>query len=296
MWKYLTLVSLVLVAAAAFVFRNTHTGMSAAQGEVASLQALVDAAAAKNKEAYMDRTIAAYAKLRGAWLQERKSEVVSEKAKYEQALTDGKSEIERLTNELHSLGGESEEGKKKLRQALQDLATSEDLNNALDAAREKDGLEVLDMDPEDPGFLENLAANLRNLEAKKMELAEENTRAESEIDLLSKRKTDVSEQIEAADALAKERQARVSPKELNCSVAVSDPNWDYVIVDAGLNDGVIIGSHLAVMRSGEKVCELTVTLVEQSRSSCDVVASTLKAGERVKVGDRVVSVRNENKQ
>lgn len=296
MWKYLTLVSLVLVAVAAFVFYRTHTGMSAAQGEVAALQALVDTAAAKNKEVFMDRTIAAYARLRGAWLQGRKTEVAEEKTKYEQQIADGKAEIERLKSELESLGSEAEENKKRLNQTLQDMASNEELNKFLEEVRDKDGIELLEMNPEDPNLLENIASNLRALEAKKVELAEENTRVEAEINLLSKRKTDVTEQIAAAEALAKERQARISPKELNCRVVVSSPDWDYVIVDAGLDDGVVIGSHLAVIRDGKKICELAVTLVEKSRSSCDIVLNTLKTGERVKVGDRIVSVRNENKQ
>ena len=296
MWKYLTLVSLALVAAAAFVFYKTQTGMSAAQGEVASLQTLVDTAAAKNKEVYMDRIIAAYAKLRGAWLQEHKNEVVEAKTKYEQQIEEGKSEVERLRSELKSLGGESEEGKKQLRQVLQDLASNENLSKSLNEARDRDSIEVLDMDPESPDLLENIAANLRTLEAKKVELAEENTRDEAEIKLLTRRKDEATEQIAAAEALAKERQARVSPKDLNCRVAVADPSWDYVIVDAGMDNGVIIGSHLAVMRDGKRICELTVTLVEKSRSSCDVILNTLRTGERVKEGDRVVSVRNEDKQ
>lgn len=296
MWKYLTLVSLILVAAAAFVFYKTQSGMSASQGEVTALQALVDAAADKNKEVFMDRTIAAYAKLRGAWLQEHKKEMVEAKGKYEQQVEEGKSEVERLSRELESLGGESEENKKKIEEVLRKLASNEDLNKSLSEARDRDGVEVLDMNPESPDFLENIAANLRTLEAKKVELAEENTRAEAEINLLAKRKEDVAGQIAEAEALAKERQARVSPKELNCSVAVADPSWDYVIVDAGMNDGVIIGSHLAVMRDGKKICELVVTLVEKSRSSCDVISHTLKTGERVREGDRVVSVRSENKQ
>ena len=46
------------------------------------------------------------------------------------------------------------------------------------------------------------------------------------------------------------------------------------------------------MRGDKKICELNVTLVESSRASCDVVYSTMLTGERVEVGDTVVSVRN----
>ena len=75
-------------------------------------------------------------------------------------------------------------------------------------------------------------------------------------------------------------------------VVVADPTWDYVILDAGIDKGIVIGSRLAVMRGSQKVCELTVTLVENSKSSCDVVYSTMRPGDKVRQGDTVVSARD----
>ena len=98
--------------------------------------------------------------------------------------------------------------------------------------------------------------------------------------------------IEAAKQLAADRLARLSPVELKCSVASVDPTWDYVILDSGIDKGIVIGSRLAVMRGEQKVCELTVTLVESSKASCDVVYSTMRPGDKVQPGDTVVSVRN----
>jgi hypothetical protein len=98
--------------------------------------------------------------------------------------------------------------------------------------------------------------------------------------------------IDAAKKLAADRMARLSPVELKCTVASVDPTWDYVILDAGIDKGIVIGSRLAVMRGEQKVCELSVTLVESSKSSCDVVYSTMRPGDAVRPGDVVVAVRN----
>ena len=75
-------------------------------------------------------------------------------------------------------------------------------------------------------------------------------------------------------------------------MVMTDPTWDYVILDAGIDKGIVIGSRLAVMRGSQKVCELSVTLVENNKSSCDVVYSTMRPGDKVRPGDTVVAVRN----
>jgi electron transport complex protein RnfA len=61
---------------------------------------------------------------------------------------------------------------------------------------------------------------------------------------------------------------------------------------SGIDKGIVIGSRLAVMRGEQKVCELTVTLVEGNKSSCDIVYSTMRPGDKVHPGDSVVAVRN----
>lgn len=291
MWKFITILSLVVMAAGAFVLYKTHTGIASASGEVAALQTQFDNAVAKNKEIFVDKTIAAYAKMRGDWLKQRKEEVVAQKAKLEEESAGYKSEAERLSQEWQSMGGETEENKKKMQELLTAMANDESLLKALNDASEKDGLEVQPMDASDPGMLAVLAANLRMLEDKKLQLVDENTQKESEIAVLAKRKDELDAKIAAADSLAKERKARVSPEKLNAGVVIAEPDWDYVVIDAGIDDGVIIGSRLAVMRGDQKICEMNVTVVEGNRSSCDIIYSTLKTGEVVQPGDRVVSVR-----
>lgn len=291
MWKFITILSLVVMAAGAFVLYKTHTGIASASGEVAALQMQFDNAVAKNKEIFVDKTIAAYAKMRGDWLKQRKEEVVAQKAKLEEENVGYKSEIEKLAQEWQSMGGETEENKKKMQELLETMANNEALIKALNDASEKDGLEVQPMDASDPGMLAALAANLRMLEAKKQALAEENSRKEADIAVLAKRKDELDVKIKEADDLVKERQARISPEGLNARVVIADPDWDYVVIDAGIDDGVIIGSRLAVMRGDQKICEMNVTVVEGNRSSCDIVYSTLKTGEMVQPGDRVVPVR-----
>jgi hypothetical protein len=123
-------------------------------------------------------------------------------------------------------------------------------------------------------------------------LEQENAQADAAIAAYGAESERLQGLIAAAKKLAQDRQARISPPELNCRVLTADRQWDYILLDAGIDKGIVIGSRLAVMRGDKKICELNVSLVESNRASCDVVYSTMVTGERVEVGDKVVSVRN----
>lgn len=287
MWKYIVIVALVLIAAASFVFYKTHTSLVSSAGEVATLRAEFESAINKNKEIYVDESIAAYAKLRHEWLAERKAEAEAKKAKIEEETAEIKQQVESLQQEYESSVGVAQNLKEKLEETTKTIAGLDVLKELM----EKVEVEMEDMDASDPGLWDKIAANMAALNAKKEAAAAKLKTEESAVEALVARKDALTEEIADADALARERRARISPAELECFVAISDPQWDYVILDKGLDGGVIIGSRLAVMRGEKKICELNVTLVEANRSSGDIVHSTLVTGETVRPGDRVVAVR-----
>ena len=123
------------------------------------------------------------------------------------------------------------------------------------------------------------------------------TNAENDVKYIVYTEEEVRSAVqEMARKLGQDRQARLSPPELKCSVTYVDPSYAFLMLNAGIdNGGVVIGSRLAVMRGDKKICELNVTNVQSRQSIAYVVKGTMLAGESVKVGDRVVSVRNDNK-
>lgn len=293
MSKYIIIAALVVLGAGSFIFYKTHTAMVSSGGEVAALQSQYESAIAKNKEVFIDQTIAAYAKMRHDWLTQRRSEVDAQKSQLEEEDVAYQGEIERLTAEYESLGGVMGENKNKLEVFLNSLASHETLNEILGKAK-ADDLDIVPMESSDPNLLQALANNLKALDAQKEKVAAENKKEKSAVEVLEARKAELMAAMAEQDALVKERRSRVSPKNLDCHVATADPNWDYVIIDGGVNKGIVIGSRLAVMRGGKKICELSVTLVENNRASCDVVYSTLVTGEAVHPGDVVVAVRSDS--
>ena len=291
MWKYIVIVSLVLLAAGSFVFYKTHQGLVAADGEVAALQKEYEAAIAKNEEIFKDEIISAYAQMRGEWLVQCKTDSEAQEAKLREEDVTYNTEIERLEADFKSMGGAIDEFNEKKQALLDSLVNEEVLQKALSDLQEEGSVEIADMDSSDPEVLTNLAGNVRLLEERRGEIAMENEKEESAIQALQSNKENLASAIAKEDSLSRERQARVSPAGLNCSVVLADPSWEYVIVDAGVDAGIIIGSRLAVMRGDKKICEMNVTLVENNRSSCDIITDSLLAGEVIVPGDKVISVR-----
>ena len=287
MWKYIVIAALVLFAVASFVFYKTHTALVSSAGEVAALRADFETAVAKSKEVYVDESIAAYAKMRNEWLSERKAEAEAQKAKFEEETAEVKQQTQTLQQEYENSVGAAQTLKAKIDEMMSNIASRDDMKELM----EKVEAEAEDMDASDPELFDKISANVAALEAKKEVISTKLKTEESALETLVARKDALTEEIAAADALARERRARISPAELECHVATADPAWDYVILDKGLDGGVIIGSRLAVMRGEKKICELNVTLVESNRASGDIVYSTLVTGEVVRPGDHVVSVR-----
>jgi len=271
MWKYIIIGSVALFLAASYLFNENNKAM--ASGEVTAVQNQYAEAVRKNKEIYLDKTIKEYAAMRTEWFSAEKQREEGLKQDIETETSEVEQEISELTAKYQAIEGDL----KRLR---------EELRNVLIGAATAVGLDPDEADQEQ--VAEKVRELMESNEALEKKIAEE----EATIAALGKESERLNTLITAARKLNQDRQARISPAELACTVLTADPNWDYVILDAGVNKGIVIGSRLAVERNGKKICELNVTTVEATRTSCEVVYSTLLPGESVKIGDRVKAVRN----
>ena len=292
MWKYLVIASLVFFAVAAFVFYKTHTVMTTSVGEVASIQEQYEAAINKNKDVFMDETIDAYAKMRHEWLVKRKSDLEAEKARVEAEDSELVQETTELNAKWEALFSEIERERDSIKDAMKEIAGEVDFSGSV----ERTGADVDPLDDRDPDIFEKIGANMAALNAKKDQQNSKLQVEVAEVEARVAKRDELQSNIAVEDAIARDRRARISPAELECHVAVTDPEWDLVILDRGADAGIVIGSRLAVMRGEKKICELNVTLVEANRASGDVVFNTLVVGEAVKAGDRVIAVRTTNKE
>ncbi len=275
MWKYIIIAAVVLFLGACFLFYKNNAALTGPEGEVAAFQSQFEMARKKAVDIDKDKAIKRYAELRTEYFKQQtakyndeRTAIEAEDAPYEQEITKANADLEAAKADF------------KLYQD-QFKAFAKDASAAA-------GVEDV---PE--------SEVVKEVGQRIAELVEANNTLETQAQAEEKMTSDLGVEsertlamIEAAKKLNSDRMARLSPVELKCAVVSVDPTWDYVILDAGIDKGIVIGSRLAVMRGDQKVCELAVTLVESNKSSCDVVYSTMRPGDNVRPGDTVVSVRN----
>ena len=274
MWKYIIIAAVVLFLGACFLFYKNNDAMTGPEGEVAAFQAQFDMAKKKAIDIEKDKGIKRYAELRTAYFKQQGEKYSEERSGLDAEDAPLVQEIAKANADLETAAADFKKYKDELKSFQQKAAEA----SATEVADTED-LQAIGQSI--AGLVE--ANNALEAQAAAEEKMTAELGAESERTLAM---------IEAAKKLAADRMARLSPVELKCSVVMTDPTWDYVILDAGIDKGIVIGSRLAVMRGSQKVCELSVTLVENNKSSCDVVYSTMRPGDKVRPGDTVVAVRN----
>ena len=274
MWKYIIIAAVVLFLGACFLFYKTNDALTGPEGEVAAVQSQFDMARKKVVDIEKDKAIKRYAELRTAYFKQQSEKYNEERAAIEAEDAPFDQEISKANADLETAAADFKKYNEELKVFQRKAAEAVGAEDSADDELHVIGESIA-------GLLE--ANNALAAQAAAEEKMTAELGAETERTLAM---------IEAAKKLAADRMARLSPVDLKCSVVMADPTWDYVILDAGIDKGIVIGSRLAVMRGSQKVCELTVTLVENSKSSCDVVYSTMRPGDKVRQGDTVVSARD----
>ncbi len=274
MWNKILIAALVVFLFSAFLFTKTHSSLGGAESEVTEVQKQLQSVSSKAHDIALDERIKVYADLRTEYFN-------AEQTKFDENRQGIESEVAQLSEEITTAETSLAEAKAEFEKR------QEELNDFVKRVSEAAGL-----DESADGDLESIAAAIDILQTQLTEAKASAVTVESAIADKQKHLSALTSKIAAGRDLHADRQARLSPVELNCRVIQADTNWDYVILDAGLDQGVVIGSRLELTRNGVKICELTVTLVENNRSSCEVVYSTMLPGEAVKTGDVATAQRS----
>ena len=272
MWKYIIIAAVVLFLGACFLFFKNNEALTGPEGEVAAYQSQFEMAKKKAVDIEKDKAIKRYAELRQAYFKQLTDKNNEERAALEAEDAPFDQEITKANADLDTAKADFKSYKDKF-QNFQKGAAEHAGVEAMDEEESLDlvGQRIAEMVSENDALEAKVNATLASTE---------NLEAAAKL---------TQEKIEAAKKLAAQRMARISPDDLKCTVASVDSTWDYVILDAGIDKGIVIGSRLVVMRGETKVCELAVTLVEGNKSSCDVIYSTMRPGDRVRPGDTVVT-------
>ncbi|MDQ8189371.1 hypothetical protein [Roseibacillus persicicus] len=126
----------------------------------------------------------------------------------------------------------------------------------------------------------------------------ENERKEKESEL--EEKTEIAGKLAKTVAAASDRKenlqgrlgkvkSRIALNGVSASVTAVSNDYGFVIINRGSNNSNIDErSELLVSRGGSLVGRLKVSAVEPTQTICDIIQSSLKPGQRIRSGDRVV--------
>lgn len=273
MWKYIIIAAVVLFLGACFLFYKNNEALTGPEGEVAAFQSQFDMAKKKAVDIEKDKAIKRYAELRTAYFKQLTEKTNEERAALETEDAPYDQEITKANADLEAAAGDFKRYEEQFKVFQKGAAEAAKVEDAMD----------------DEESLKLVGQRIAEMGTANDELKKEVKAMSDEVEGLENAINTTKSMIEAAKKTAADRRSRISPPDLKVAVASVDKEWDYVILDGGIDKDIVIGSRLAVMRGESKVCELIVTLVEGSKSSCEVVYSTMRPGDSVRPGDIVVA-------
>ncbi len=177
------------------------------------------------------------------------------------------------------------------------LAVQKEENDAAKAAVAEKETELADLeesvakaedDLKELGPIKELAPQIESLKADISELEDELASLEANNSRLAAQKSSTSETSEKLSEILSFRTTGKSLPTLKTRVRSISRALGFVTLAGGDNSGVVNGSKLSVMRGNDKVADLTVTAVSANSATADIIATSIKEGESVIVGDKVV--------
>jgi hypothetical protein len=78
------------------------------------------------------------------------------------------------------------------------------------------------------------------------------------------------------------------PAKLQGTIVVSDPKWDFVVINVGEAEGVLPFGELLVSRAGVLVAKVIVRDVQKGRSIANIIPGWKMAGVEIMEGDQVI--------
>jgi uncharacterized phage infection (PIP) family protein YhgE len=93
-----------------------------------------------------------------------------------------------------------------------------------------------------------------------------------------------------ADSQPKDKPVAAKPDLLGLQgkILAVNPGWNFVVLNVGDQQGVLVNASLIVVRGNMPVARLRVTSVERSTSVADVIPSSMARGVSVQPGDAVI--------
>lgn len=272
MWSKIIIGAAALFLFGAFLFYKNNEALVGI--EFPQAKNLMEKVETLSKDVTRDQYTETYAQMRKKYFEDELAKYTAKNDELTQSLTEAKEKITKAEQEAQAIEETLKTQQKELSESMKSIVTAAGMEDEVDAD------------------LNTVLGRIGSIYQANLHQQQENATVKAQCDALVARSQGLNKSIDSQKKLASDRNARLAPADLSARVINTASKWNYVIIDAGSNKDVCIGSRLAVMRGDEKITELNVTTVEGTRAGADIVLDTLAPGESVHVGDRVISIRN----
>lgn len=272
MWSKIIIGAAALFLFGAFLFYKNHQALVSI--EFPQAKNLMEKTETLSKDIARDQYTETYAQMRKKYFEDQLAKYTADNEKMAGELAASKEKITKAEQDALAIEETLKNQQKDLSESMKSIVTAAGMEGEVDAD------------------LNTVLGRIGEIYQANLQQQQSNATVKAQVDALVSRSQGLNKSIDSQKKLASDRNARLAPADLDARIVNAASKWNYVIIDAGSNKDVCIGSRLAVMRDGEKITELNVTTVEGNRAGADIVLDTLVPGESVHVGDCVISVRN----
>lgn len=199
----------------------------------------------------------------------------------------------RLSGEVAKVRGDIDTQQELLKQGKNRLVLAESdakrVQEELDAKAEKKKKLEIDLEGLPKGMKpETIAEDINRMKKEKADLegqallkADEVKKEEAKIADAQKKLDDVTRKIE-------DRRKMFERNSLQAQVVAVNPDWGFVVIDAGKSSGIEQDTKLLVTRNRQTVGKISVISVEGNRTVAGIVPDAIYGGSTIAPGDRVI--------
>ncbi|MBK8091273.1 MAG: hypothetical protein IPK32_04590 [Verrucomicrobiaceae bacterium] len=217
------------------------------------------------------------------------AEILREKAADDALIAEGN----KLSNQVNTLKGEVEVEAERLKANKNKLTLAESDLKTVQADLEDKTKKKIDLETKLGGLpqgvkpetlaedINRMKKELADFEAQATMKAEEVKKEDAKVAEENKRLADVNQKI--AD-----RQKLFERNSLTARVVAVNPDWGFVVINAGKNDGLNEATKLLVTRGKQTVGKVSVLSVQNGTAVAGIVNDAIVGGSQISPGDRVI--------
>ena len=212
-------------------------------------------------------------------------------------LTITENTLKKLTTERDDLDKTEEDFQEKIKGLNKDLDRQQDMNAALKsdlralnekAKYYKDNPDAIREQEDKVRIAIQNMSEIKLLKKEIQELDKMVADREGHLDRLTAVNTDLEGNISAMREHIESRSGGRSVSGMETSIRAVYNNWGFVTLNDGDKNGVVMNSTLDVVRKGNTVAKLLVTIVEQDSASANIIPGSVAPDTVLMIGDKVV--------